>query len=110
MNEENIQERVTMVCGESIVLYSGDGWRWFSDRSEAEQSQAEHEEFLAMMKKSLARSATFATRAATPRAPNRLQRAAAETRKRVCELILDGFSYEQAAEKLWPEDYAKASS
>ena len=109
MPNSNIQERVTMVCGESIVIYSGDNRRWFSDRSEAERAHRAHVEFVESMKRSLARSATFAIRAATPRAPNKLQRAAAEIRKRLCELVSGGLTYEGAAAKLWPEEYAKAS-
>jgi hypothetical protein len=67
MPNSNIQERVTMVCGESIVIYSGDNRRWFSDRSEAERAHRAHVEFVESMKRSLARWATFAIRAATPR-------------------------------------------
>lgn len=57
--QTKIHERVTTVCGETITVFSCDGWRWFSDRREAERAQLRHEQFKALMKASIMRSDTF---------------------------------------------------
>lgn len=108
MNEVIIQERVTMVCGEPVLLYSGDSVRWCSDRNEAEKAGRRHLEFVESMKKSLMKSSTFMKREFQPRQPNKLQRAATELRKQVCGLVSAGLTFEQVAAKLWPDEYSQA--
>jgi hypothetical protein len=56
---QKLIERITTVCGESVAVYSFDGWRWFSDRYEAEACQRRREKFFAERAESLKRSATF---------------------------------------------------
>jgi hypothetical protein len=58
-SDQQIIERITTVHDEPVKLYSFDGWRWFSDRAEAEQAQQRHEKMLARMKAYLKKSATF---------------------------------------------------
>jgi IS4 transposase len=44
MKEQNIQARETIVCGEPVIVFSADGWRWYSDKAEIERDQKRREQ------------------------------------------------------------------
>jgi hypothetical protein len=44
--ESNLRTRDTQVCGKPIVVFSLDGWRWFSDKREAEHCEQRRQKFL----------------------------------------------------------------
>jgi hypothetical protein len=48
-----------VVCGEIVTVYSCDGWRWTSSRTEAEQCERRREKFYAHMQRTLKESPTF---------------------------------------------------
>jgi len=51
--------RQITVRGETVTVYSCDGWRWFSNRIEAAQCQRRREKFLQERSRSLKKSAVF---------------------------------------------------
>jgi hypothetical protein len=44
IKEQNIQARETIVCGEPVIVFSADGWRWYSDKAEIERDQKQREQ------------------------------------------------------------------
>jgi hypothetical protein len=51
-----MQKKQTTVRGQSIIVYSADGARWFSDLAEARSCEKRRQKFLAERAKSLRRS------------------------------------------------------
>jgi hypothetical protein len=80
IEQQSMETRTTLVCGEPVVVYSLDRTRWFSSPADAVQYERSREKFLDDRARSLKKSCTFGpptigSRSARKQARRKRQRA-----------------------------------
>jgi hypothetical protein len=55
------KETIVVPTGDRVTVFSCDGFRWFSDKREAEQCEKARQKFLQQSARSLKRMSTFKT-------------------------------------------------
>jgi hypothetical protein len=60
------KETVVVPTGDRVTVFSCDGFRWFSDKREAEQCEKARQKFLQQSARSLKKMSTFATETSRP--------------------------------------------